>query len=262
MSTRIDHPAVADPWQRGTDAAPSVAPTDVATALLECIVGSRGAQQENARANIEHAHELLEKARRDMREALERAERAEQEGDFWGNLANIAGGDVAAVAGIVAAASLTVATGGAGAPAIVAMAASGLSIGAKAGQELGLDARVVAALGAAGAALGLFVGNAASAGSAWTTLAHVANGVQGAASAASGGATIAEGQYRSDAMDERANAEGARGRQDDAWLRFDLAIAELESAAADVSRAKERAAGVVETAHAGHEAILSRMGGV
>src|SRR5688572_28141168 len=193
MSPRIEPPP--EPWSPGPEALPSAAPTDVATALLQCIVGSRGAQQENARANIERAHELLERARREMREALERAERAERDGDFWGDIANIAGGDVAAVAGIVAAASLTVATGGAGAPAIVAMAAAGLSIGARAGQELGLDSRVVAALGAAGAALGLFAGNAASASSLWTTVAHVASGVQGGAAAVGGGATIAEGHH-------------------------------------------------------------------
>ena len=44
-----------------------------------------------------------------------------------------------------------------------------------------------------------------------------------------GGATIVEGQYRSDAMDERAAAEEARASQNDAWFRLDLAIAELES---------------------------------
>jgi hypothetical protein len=261
MSTRIEHAPVAEPWSpNGPEASACVAPSDVATALLQCIVHARGAQQETARDDIEHAHELLERARREMREALERAERAERNGDFWGDLGAIVGGDVAAVAGIVAAASLAVATGGAGAPAIVAMAAAGLSIGAKAGQELGLDPRVVAALAATGAALGLFAGNAASAGSAWTTVAHAASGVQGGAAAVGGGATIVEGQYRSDALEERADARAAQARQHDAWLRFDVAIAELERAARDVSHAKERAAGVVETESAGHEAMLSRMG--
>ena len=262
MSTRIEHPPVAEPWSpTGAETASSFGSADVATALLQCIVHSRGSQQHNARENIEHAQKLLEQARHDMREALERAERARENGDFWGDLGNIVGGDVAAVAGVVAAASLVVATGGAGAPAVVALAAAGLSIGAKAGQELGLDPRIVAGMGAAGAALGLLAGNAASAGGIWTTVAQVANATQGAAAAAGGGATVVEGQYRSDAMDERATAEQARGRQDDAWLRYDLAITELDRACRDVSRAKERASGVVATESSGRDAVLARMGG-
>jgi hypothetical protein len=262
MSVHIETPSAGDAsWPPPTDSLPATTPGDVATALLACIVRSRGVQQESARQDAEHAYELVERARKEMLEALERAERARENGDFWGDLGDIVGGDVAAVAGVVAAAALVVGTGGAGAPAVVALAAAGLSIGAKAGQELGLDSRVVAAMGVAGAALGLVAGNVASAGSAWTTVTQLANATQGAAAAAGGGATVVEGRYRGDAIDERAEAEAARGRQDDAWFRFDLAIAELERATEGVSRAKERASGIVETEGAGREAILSRMGG-
>jgi hypothetical protein len=62
-------------------------------------------------------------------------------------------------------------------------------------------------------------------------------------------------------MDERATAEEARGRQNDAWLRYDLAIAELERACRDVSRAKEGASSIVATESAGQNAVLARMGG-
>ncbi|HEX6767503.1 MAG TPA: hypothetical protein VF103_18520 [Polyangiaceae bacterium] len=259
MNVRIEEPEIREPWL-GPEAASPSGPTDVATVLLECIVNSRGSQQDSANADIEQAHRLLDRARQEVQNAMERADEAERHGDFWGDVSHVLGGDVASIAGVVAAVSLAVATGGAGTPAVLALVAAGLTAGAKAGQELGLDARVTAALGVLGGVAGLIAGNVTGAGSAWTTVANVATATQGAASAAGGGASIAEGEYRADAMDDRADAKGAQNRESDAWLRFDLAIDALDRASRDVQRAKERTSSIEQTKSDGAQTIILRIG--
>jgi len=195
-----------------------------------------------------------------MREALERAKQADESGDFWSDVSEVFGSDIASIAGVVAAVALAVATGGAGTAAVIAVVAAGLTAGAKVGQELGADPRLTAALGVAGGALGLFAGNAAGAGNAWTTVAQIGSAVQGGASATGGGASIAEGHYRAQAVDERAEAKAAQSRQNDAWLRYDLAIEALEQASRDVLRARENTSHVHRTESDGVESIISRIG--
>lgn len=251
------------PWQppiTATSAAAGPGPSDVAAVLLECMVNSRGAQSEAARANAEQAHRLVERAREQIREAMERAEEANENGNFWSDVSGVLGCDVATIAGIVGAVALAVATGGAGLPAVLAVAAAGLTVGAKVGDELGLDPRITMALGAAGGVLGAVAGGVTGAGTAWTTLAQVAGGVQGGASGAAGGAKIAEGHFRGEAAEMNAEAAAARGRQADAWLRFDIALDLLDRACRDVSRAKERASDIVQSENDGTSAVISRMG--
>jgi hypothetical protein len=228
--------------------------------LLECMMNSRGAQTESARANIEHAHVLLERAREALREAIRRAEEAKKSGGFWGSISRAFGGDIASLAGLVAAAAVTVGTGGAGAPAVIAFAAAGLTLTSKVGQELGLDPRLTAALGATGALIGLFAGNAASASHTWTTVAQVANGVQAAGSATGGAASAVAGHFESEAAHELANAEEQRGHQEDAWMRIDIAIDIIDRACRDISNGVERASDVVRNDNAGRDAVLARMG--
>ena len=260
MSVRIEPPETHDAWQTPGPAVATSAPADVATALLECMLRSRGSQQESARSDIDRAHELLEQARKEIRAAMERAERAEETGGFWGDVSSFLGGDIAAIAGVVAAVALAVATGGAGTPAILALVAGGLTVGAKAGQELGLDPRITAAMGLAGGVVGLVAGSTAGAGNAWTTVAQVATATQGVASGAAGGASIAEGHYQADAVEERADAKGAQNRQNEAWLRLDLAIGELERASREVSRTKERTSNIEWTENDGAQTIIARIG--
>ena len=143
---------------------------------------------------------------------------------------------------------------------MLALVAAGLTVGSKAGAELGLDPRITAVLGATGGVLGLVAGNVTNAGSAWTTIAQVAGAVQGGVSAAAGGATVVEGQYRSDAVDHRADAMAAQSRQNDAWFRLDLAIEMLDRACREVSHATERASDVVRDDNNGRSAVISRIG--
>lgn len=260
MSIRVE-PRQADPWQTaGTATTASATPTDVATAILECMVNSRGAQNGSARADAEHARALLERAREQIKQALERAEAAEDKGGFWGDVSNLLGSDIASIAGVIAAAAVTIGTCGAGAPAVLAVAAAMLTIGAKVGQELGADPRVMLALGGCGTLVGLLGGNAASAGTAWKTIALVANGAQGLATTAGGTAKVIEGQYRGDAVEYQAEATAARGRQADAWLRLDLAIDAIDRACREVSSAQERTSNIVKDESDEHSAVISRVG--
>jgi hypothetical protein len=191
---------------------------------------------------------------------MERAEQANESGGFWGDVSRVLGSDIASIAGVVGALALAVATGGAGLPAVLALVAAGLTVGSKVGTELGLDPKVTLALGGAGGLLGFLAGNAAGAGNAWTTLAQVAGAVQGGATGAGGGAAVAEGHFRAEAADQRAEATAARGRQEDAWLRLDIAIDMIDRACRDVSRAGERTSDVVKTENDGTAAVISRMG--
>jgi hypothetical protein len=262
MSLRVES-APREPWPpAATQPVTASSPTDVATVLLECMINSRGAQQESARAEAEHAHRLVERAREQIQRAMERAEQAKEEGDFWGDVSRVLGSDVAAIAGVLGAVALAVATGGAGLPAVLAVGAALCTGIAKIGEELGLDPRLTLAFSAIGGALGAFAGSVTGASTAWTTLAQVAGAAQSAAAAGGGGATIAEGQYRAEATDHQAEATAARGRQQDAWLRLDLALALLDRACRDVSRAKERTTDIVQNEDAGQSAVISRMGAV
>ena len=262
MSFRVEQPEPSDAWPRPEPSSlvTSSPSRDIGVVMLECILRSRGAQQDTASANVEHAYRLLERARSEMQAALERAARAEQDGDFWGDLAGVFGGDIASIASVVAAVALAVGTGGAGTPAVVALVAAGLTTGAKVGQELGVDPRLTAALSAAGAAIGLFAGNVSGAGNAWTTVAQTGSAVQGGASAVGGAATVVEGHYRADAMNARADVQKSQNEQNDAWLRMDLAIGELERACRDVARAQERASNIEKTESDGAQFVIARIG--
>ncbi|HEX5098347.1 MAG TPA: hypothetical protein VFV94_02560 [Polyangiaceae bacterium] len=259
MSFRVEEPQSRDPRQSAVLSGVS-AEGDLATAILQIIVQSSGNRQDAAKADAAEAYARVQRAREEIQAAMQRAAEAEEHASFWSDVSGVLGGDVAAIAGVVAAVALAVATGGAGAPAIVALVAAGLTVGAKAGEALGADPRLTAAMGVAGGVLGLFAGNAAGAGTAWTTVAQVGSATQGAASAGSGGATVAEGHFRGAVIDERANARDAQGRQNDAWLSLDLAIASLDRACRDVARAQSGAAKIESTENAGATAIIARMG--
>ena len=128
------------------------------------------------------------------------------------------------------------------------------------GQELGADPRIMLALGACGAALGLLGGDLTSAKGAWMTVSQVAHGAELAATAGGGGTKIGEGVWKGAAEDHRADATAARGRQTDAWLRLDLAIDMLDRACREVSSAQERTSNIVKDDSDGQSAVLSRIG--
>jgi hypothetical protein len=234
--------------------------SDPAIAMLALLVASRGVQSDAARADVRHQHELLREARAKIEESLRQAEQAQKDAGFWGDIAKVLGGDVAAACGLIAAVALTVASGGAGAPAIVALAAAGLTATADIGERLGLDPKVCMALGAAGALVGAVTGNASGAANFWSTLATVGKVAQ--TTAAGGGITAryASTSFEASAMDARANAKHTQGTQADIWLRIDMALDVLRGAARDLDRSKSTVSNIESEASAGRAAILARMG--
>lgn len=232
---------------------------DPAAALLALMIQSRGTQCDNARNEVNHAHQLLEDARQEIKAAMERAAEAQENAGFWGDVSNLFGGDIACIAEVVATAALVVASGP-GAPAILGLVAAGMSLGAKAGEELGLDPKVCLALGVAASLTGIAAGQLTPQAGVWLEVARGARTVGGASRAGGGGASIAASTYEGDAVDARAEAVSARGKQSAAELRFDLALRQLEQAARDIQRGAAGAANAVRNETDGRFAILARIG--
>jgi hypothetical protein len=260
-STTTPGGATPSPGEVDSDCPPSELPEDLSAALLALINRSRGAQTDAARGQIEHAEALLERARAEIQAAMERANDARESAGFWADVSNVLGGDVATIAGIVAAAVVVVGTGGTGAPAILALVACGLSAGSSVGQRLGLDPKVCLALSAAGALLGVAGGNFASLAGTAGTVATGARLVQAGATAASGVTRIAEGERRADALDAEADRVAAQQNERDAWLRIDIAAQAIAEAAEDWRRARERASDIQRTDARANEVVLARIGG-
>jgi hypothetical protein len=238
----------------------AVLPTnDLGATLLALVMRTINSQNDQATARIEHANELVERARAEAEAALRKAQEAEESAGLWGDLKEVLGGDIATIASVVAATAVIVATSGAGAPAVLALAAAGLSATSTVGSRLGLDPKVCALLGTAGALLGIATGNFGSSG----TLAMVATGAratQAGATAASGGAMIVEGDYRRRALEARADQKAAEHTERDARLDIDLAISVLEEAARDLQRARRATSEIQATQDEGQSAVIARIG--
>jgi hypothetical protein len=245
--------------QRENECPPTI-PEDLSAALLALMMKSQGARTEAAQGQIAHAETTLDRAREEVQTAMTQAAEAEENAGFWADVSNVLGGDVAAIASVVAAAVVIVGTGGVGAPAILALAAAGLSAGSTVGQRLGLDPKACAVLGAAGALLSVAGGNVAGLTGAAHTVATGARLVQAGAVAASGATRIAEGEQRADAVDARADQIAAEHQERDARLRIDLAIGVLQDAIREVQQAKRGAAAISQTRSEMNGAVIARIG--
>jgi len=239
----------------------ALASSDPAIALLALQTASSHNQTEAARQDVEHQSQLVEQLRKEMHEAMKRAEEAQNDAGFWGDLSSVLGGDVATICGVIASAAAIVATGGAGAPAILALVALGMSLGADVGKRLGLDPKVCIGLSGAGALVGVLGGNLRSAAGFWSTLARVGNVSQGVATAGGGGAKIVQGQYEGDALDARADVKQSEAMQADAWFRLQMALDILQGAARDLERSERTVSTIQSDKSAGHSAIIAHMGG-
>ncbi len=182
---------------------------------------------------------------REAREAEARAEEASKHGGFWGSLAHDFA-VVAEVAGVVAAVGSVVATGGASAPAIIAL--SGVALSASSplvtkvtGSEKLGAAAMWTGLGLSLAAGGytLFAGGLSNPTVSKTaaTLTSWTIAAQGSATVVSGGATIVQKRYEGDVADEQANALAMTGRAKRTQQEVEDAIEKLKELEASVQRA-------------------------
>jgi len=233
---------------------------DPATALLALILQSRGVQSDSAREDVNHANQVIEQSRREIAEALKRAADADKHSGFWGKLSAVFSGDIGAIAEIIGAAAIIVATGGAGAAGVLAIAAAGLSAGAEVGQKLGLDPKICLALSAGAAIAGIAVGKVPDVSEFCATVAKGCKIAGAAANVASVGATTVAGQYQADAVDAQADATRSRAVQSDAVFDFNLALDILTRAARDSSRAQSTVSNIEQTENDGRTALVARLG--
>jgi hypothetical protein len=233
---------------------------DPALALLALILQNRGAQSNAAREDVNHANEMLEQSRREIQEAMKRAAEADQHSGFWSKLGAVFSGDIGAIAEIIGAAAVIVATGGAGAAGVLAIAATGLSAGAEVGQKLGLDPKICLALSGAAAVAGIAVGKVPDVSEFCATVEKGCKIVGSAAMAASVGATTVAGQYQADAADAQTDATRARAVQADASFDFNIALDMLARAARDTSRAEGTAAKIEQAESDGRASLMARLG--
>jgi hypothetical protein len=232
---------------------------DLGAALLAIVMKSLNARSDQATTDIHHANALVERARAEVEAAMRRAEEAEDSAGLWGDIKEVLGGDIATIASVVAATAVIIGTGGMGAPAILALAAAGLSAGATVGSRFGLDPKICAVLGGAGALLGVATGGFGSAGT-LATLATGARAVQAGATAASGGAMIAEGDYRAQSLHARADQKSAEQKERNLSLDIDHALQVLEEAARDIERSRRATSQIQATQDEGHSAVIARIG--
>lgn len=222
--------------------------------------GSMGALQAllavDARNDTRAATEDVQKANEDRRDAwaeqlaaMKRQQEAEDDGGFWGNLADSLG-TVAKVAGCVVAVAVAVGTAGAATPiAALAIAGAAASCLSAAQSELGV---LDGALGKETAdtwgtwlGVGGAIMSAGAGGAAWLTdaaaaegmLAKVAEkampwaaGVAGVSLAGAGAATIAEGHSAGAARDHAARAAEAIADQQRMRMLIQQLIATVEEA--------------------------------
>ncbi len=233
--------------------------SDPGSELLALILRTRATESDAARANVNHANDVLEEARRQMEDALERAKKADEKSGLWGAISSIFGGDIAAIAEVVATAAAVVASGGAGAAGVLALVAAGMSTGAEVGQKLGLDPKICLALSVGGAVAGIAAGQVDVPASVWSDIAKGARVTGAAATTAGSGAEVVAGAYHADSLDAQADAASARGAQDDALFRFNLALEVLQKCARDVERADTTVATIDKDAADGRSALIARM---
>jgi hypothetical protein len=236
-------------------------PRDLSSALLALVMQSRTSLNEAARSEVEHAQDLMEWAKHQIEAAMERAREAEKHAGFFGSLSDVLGVDIATIAGVVASAAIVVGTGGAGAPAVIALAATGLSVASEVGERLGLDPKVCALLAAGGAVAGVATGNLAAPAGVWGSVATTANVVRAGATAAGGAAHAVEGQYQADALDARAEAQAGKNTDRSAEQRFDSAIETLEKVARDLERARSTTSAIERIRSETAMSVIAAIGG-
>jgi hypothetical protein len=232
MDTAVIPPA--QPWHEAaynpTTSLPGAGSLPPELAMLVAILNSRTAQTSSAKLGVDEAYEKLEKLRERVKEAMERAQEAQDDAGFWGDIGQAFGGDIASIAGLVAAGALVIGTGGSGAAVLAAGLAVGFAAGTEVAEELGASPEVLAALGIAGAAAGLLCGNVAGATAFWSSVATAASLTQAGATAVGGGAKIAEGQYEAAAVEANGQADFFRYSQDFEQQNIDDQIATIEGA--------------------------------
>jgi hypothetical protein len=228
-------------------------------ALLLMMARSHSTQSDVAKQNVDQAFNRLSDLRDQIEKAIERAREAEKGAGFWNDVAGVFGGDIATIAGVIAAAALALGTAGAGAVVLASIAATCIAA-AKAGEKLGWDPKICMALQVAGALAGLSAGRADNVTGLFKTVHGVANATQGGATVVGGEATIVAGRYEADAIEHRAQAGYHAGERDMTLDSIDDFIAVLKDLAKSDHFATQTTMEVQATKAASTQTIIARIG--
>jgi hypothetical protein len=224
-------------------------------ALLALLNDGSVAQNESAKQEIGANSEKLERLRAEVREAVKQAAEARENAGFWGKLSSFFGGDVAKLAQLCAAVAVVVASGGTGAPLVLAGMAC--LTAAEVGRRAGLDPKLCTALSLAGA--GLCFAGGAGVTSSMTKTSAVFTAIGGGAQATGSAAAIVEGHYEAEA--QRADAQGqlTQAEQDQVRILIEQALARLEHLQSDSERTYGVTAETIRNQQYGREAVLANI---
>lgn len=235
LAVASSSPPAVDRWQSATPTESSVAHLSAACALLAVLVQTQTTSQSGSKTDVEVGSQQLEQIKKELADAVRQAKEAAEDSGFFGFLGDIFGGDIAKIAGLIAAAAATIATAGAGAPILLVALSAALELGAKVGAELGLDPKICTVLSLAGAVVGMASGVGVAGAS--NTLVRVASKVEVGAHLVEGSATMAggvlhgvSGHYQAEELHHRADATGIHARDVATQMDIDRALALLEKA--------------------------------
>ncbi len=158
--------------------------------MLVLMVQTQLSQGEVAKVNVNLNQEQLKELREQVREALEQAREAQEHSGFLGAIGDVLGGDIATLAEVVVLAAATVATGGAAAVVLGAIAIA-CTVASKYAEELGIPPNVAMGLGIAAAVASVASGNVGGAANALGGAAASGGAVASGGAAVSGGAAAA-----------------------------------------------------------------------
>jgi hypothetical protein len=235
--------------------------------LLALLVYSQTAQMNEARTSVELNAQQLEQLREQVKKALDEAREAKKDAGFWSGLSKILGGDVAAIASLVAAAAAVVATGGAGA-AILATIAAAASLAADHAEELGIPAEVAMGIAIVAATASLCVGDGKALFKVSDTVKNAAKTVRLGALAAEAtfeaegaAANMVAAKYDHDAGYLRADAKQSKGEQQLVETDMDAAFDRLSAALERQQQLVESASSAQQRTSAARYQMLSAWGG-
>jgi hypothetical protein len=227
--------------------------------LLLAMARSHSSQSAVAKQNVDQAFDRLSDLRDQIEEAIERAREAEDGAGFWNDVSGVFGGDIATIAGIIAAAAVALGTGGAGAVVLASIAVTCMAT-AKAGEKLGWDPKICMALQVVGALAGLASGRVDNLSGLLETVRTGASLTQSGATAVGGTSKVVAGQYEGQAIEERAQAGYHEGERDLALDSIDDFIAVLEDISKSGRFAAQNTAQIQSDKAAMNEAIIARIG--
>lgn len=241
---------------------------DVTTILARAELQRRSDGAASATADVTANQSDRDQALRAAREAQQRAAEAQDTSSFWGDVAGTLA-QVAEVAAATAAVASVVATGGASAPALVALGGTLLSAsspylakatGSETVGDVALYGGLAASVGGSGYTVLTGDGGASIASKAARDIGATAQGIEGGARVGQGVATFESKSHAADASLARADAMAARVRAHRAQETVEETIGQLKELDASVRRALSTLIRTADDVRETRQAVIAHVG--